>query len=109
MVLAVWTTTDRHGEPCMSPCGTAKDESPEFVPLDEGSCEKIRPVGAPGLHQRCNPLQVIGGGVPSRRVLHKFRIFSQLQGEAALFAAGGQDENALSISPLFASQAGERT
>ena len=36
MVLAVWTTTDRHGEPCVSPRGTAEDESPEFVPLDKG-------------------------------------------------------------------------
>ena len=43
-----------------------------------GSCEKIRPVGAPGLQQRRNPLLITGGGVPSRRVLHKFRIFSQL-------------------------------
>jgi hypothetical protein len=36
MVLAVWTTTARHGEPYMSPGGTAKDESLEFVPLDKG-------------------------------------------------------------------------
>ena len=36
MVLAVWTTTDRHGATCTSPRGTAKDESPEFVPLDKG-------------------------------------------------------------------------
>jgi hypothetical protein len=36
MVLAVCTTTDRHGEPCVSPRGTAEDESPEFVPLDKG-------------------------------------------------------------------------
>jgi hypothetical protein len=36
MVLAVWTTTARHGEPCMSLGGTAKDESLEFVPLDKG-------------------------------------------------------------------------
>jgi len=64
MVLAVWTTTARHGEPCMSARGTAKDESPEFVPLDEG--------------------------------------------DAALFSAGGQDENALSICPLCSSQGGER-
>jgi len=46
----------------MSPRSTAKDESPEFVPLDKG--------------------------------------------DAALFAAGGQDENPLSISPLCASQGG---
>ena len=64
MVLAVWTTTDRHGATCTSPRGTAKDESPEFVPLDKG--------------------------------------------DATLLAAGGQDEDPLSISPLCASQGGER-
>ena len=52
-------------------------------PASAGSCEKIRPVGAPGLQQPRNPLHVIGGGVPSRRVLHKFRIFSQLPEEGS--------------------------
>ena len=37
MVLTVWTTAARHGEPCMSPRGTAKDESSEFVPLTRES------------------------------------------------------------------------
>ena len=36
MVLAVWTTTARHGEPCMSASGPANHESPEFVLLDKG-------------------------------------------------------------------------
>jgi hypothetical protein len=35
MVLAVWPTTARHGEPCMSASGPAKHESPEFVRLDK--------------------------------------------------------------------------
>ncbi len=52
MVLAVWTTTDRHGEACMSPRGTAKDESPEFVPLDRGSCEKFEIFGERGVRAR---------------------------------------------------------
>jgi hypothetical protein len=95
MVLAVWTSTARHGEPCMSARGTAKHESSEFVLLDKGdaalfavggqdenalsisplsawSCEEIRPVRAPGLQRRHKSLQIIGGGVPSRRFFHEF-------------------------------------
>jgi len=96
MVLAVWTTTARHGEPCMLASGTAKHESPEFVllldkgdaalfaiggqdenalsisPLSARSCGEIRPVRAPRLQRRHKSLQIIGGGVPSRRFFHEF-------------------------------------
>ena len=95
MVLAVWTTTARHGEPCMSTRGTAKHESPEFVlldkrdaalfaiggqdenalsifPLSAWSGETIRPVRASGLQRRHKSLQIIGGGGPSRRFFHEF-------------------------------------
>jgi hypothetical protein len=52
MVLEVWTTTARHGEPCMSPRGTAKDESPRVCPARQAG---RRAFCAGGLHK--NPSQ----------------------------------------------------
>src|SRR5262245_51596963 len=46
-------------------------------PRPNGSCEKIRPVGHRASNSARNSLRIIGGGVPSRRVCHKFRIFSR--------------------------------
>src|SRR5262245_37685898 len=49
-------------------------------PPRRGAVKKFARRGHRASNSARNSLRIIGGGVPSRRVSHKFRIFSQPQG-----------------------------